>query len=281
MAELASEHKVRGGSALSLALINASAAADAGHDLGKSSPSDSAASTLTASHHQLSAAPSGAEWPSPAASPSAAAAASSCGPAALLSARLPHSAATAPQAAAAAAQCEQRRRLPFLACFGSAGGMRVLGEEGPARLQPAVSASEVGIRPCFYWLEGPDVSEADRLCAEASARWLKSDCQVGDRARQQTRSRGCTWAHALLRLVARLPGSGPHCRRDCAVQPAPAAAAPPAAALLPKAACALQPAGTPSPACGRWHAQPPPARRGAARSPPPRLPLVPLRMTPL
>jgi hypothetical protein len=41
-----------------------------------------------------------------------------------------------------------------------------------------VLASEVGIRPCFYWLEAPAMSDQDRQCAEANARWLKSDCQV-------------------------------------------------------------------------------------------------------
>ncbi|KAL4451664.1 hypothetical protein ABPG75_007326 [Micractinium tetrahymenae] len=184
MAGLSSEHKVRGGSALSLALGRAGGVEESIPGLGKSSPSDSAASTLTASHQQLSEGPSGTEWPSPAVSPLAAALAcrqpgSSSAPASPVAppARLPHSAATAPQAAAAAAQREHRRRLPFLACFGAAGGTRVLGEEGSARLQPAVSASEVGIRPCFYWLESPGISEEDRLFAEANARWLKSDCQ--------------------------------------------------------------------------------------------------------
>ena len=40
----------------------------------------------------------------------------------------------------------------------------------------AVTAAEVGIRPCFYWLDA-EVSEEERMFAEANARWLKSDCQ--------------------------------------------------------------------------------------------------------
>lgn len=196
MADVMSEHKVRGGSALSLALARSSPPLD----LVKSSPTDSDASALTSSHARLSLSDaSGLEWPSPAPSPATAAAGSQFAAAAAAAAialakegaagqqrLLGHSAATGPQAAAAAAALQQqqqqqeehdcprqRRRLPFLACFGSTG---VLGEDPSVRYQPAVSSSEVGIRPCFYWLESP-LSEEDRMCAEANARWLKSDCQ--------------------------------------------------------------------------------------------------------
>lgn len=44
-----------------------------------------------------------------------------------------------------------------------------------AHVASAVSA-EVGIRPSFYWLTA-SVSEEERLCAEANARWMKADCQ--------------------------------------------------------------------------------------------------------
>ena len=40
----------------------------------------------------------------------------------------------------------------------------------------AVVSAEVGIRPSFYWLDA-DVSEEERLFAEANARWMKNDCQ--------------------------------------------------------------------------------------------------------
>jgi hypothetical protein len=58
-------------------------------------------------------------------------------------------------------------------------GLQRVDQDAHAQPIAAVSASEVGIRPCFYWLEAPALSVADRLCAEANARWLKSDCQVG------------------------------------------------------------------------------------------------------
>ncbi len=39
-------------------------------------------------------------------------------------------------------------------------------------------SAEVGIRPSFYWLDADaDVSEEERFYAEASARWIKNDCQ--------------------------------------------------------------------------------------------------------
>lgn len=195
------EHKVRGGFALSLALSRASPAAVA-DGLGKSSPADSADSP-----HQLPSPPAleqhtPAAW-QPGPQPVEPGSRSPCSYSLQAQLRqLTHSAATAPQAAqkqkqAAAAkqgqgqahlppvsppapaplqeQHSHRRRLPFLACF-SPGG-RVLGDDPSPTAHPAVSASEVGIRPCFYWLESP-VSEEDRLHAEANARWLKSDCQV-------------------------------------------------------------------------------------------------------
>lgn len=37
-------------------------------------------------------------------------------------------------------------------------------------------ATEVGIRPSFYWLDA-EISAEERDFAEESARWMKSDCQ--------------------------------------------------------------------------------------------------------
>lgn len=53
----------------------------------------------------------------------------------------------------------------------------MLDSEEQVRTSAVVSA-EVGIRPSFYWLdETAAVSEEERSYAEASARWMKSDCQ--------------------------------------------------------------------------------------------------------
>lgn len=130
---MATDHKVRGGSALSAALCKASPS------LAKNSPADSA----TSSDPGASAASGVAAW------------------------------LASGGAAPSEPQPQQRRRLPFLSCFGGAGGFP---HNSAASSLPAVSSSEVGIRPCFYWLEAP-VSAEDRACAEANARWLKSDCQ--------------------------------------------------------------------------------------------------------
>ena len=62
----------------------------------------------------------------------------------------------------------------------------------------AVSSSEVGIRPCFYWLESPAMSDEDRMFAEANARWLKSDCQV----RRQAQAAACLHAASEARAPA-------------------------------------------------------------------------------
>lgn len=67
-------------------------------------------------------------------------------------------------------------RLSFLsACFspgGSATESQILGEETVAN----TPTCEVGIRPSFYWVDGP-VSDIQREEAEASYRFLKADCQ--------------------------------------------------------------------------------------------------------
>ena len=49
-------------------------------------------------------------------------------------------------------------------------------DSGGEELQSPVMAADVGIRPSFYWLDSP-ASEEERLLAEQSARWMKSDCQ--------------------------------------------------------------------------------------------------------
>lgn len=61
--------------------------------------------------------------------------------------------------------------LLSLSCF-SGGSQRLLGEEDVAHAPEC----EVGIRPSFYWLDGP-VSLQEREEAEASFRFLKADCQ--------------------------------------------------------------------------------------------------------
>ena len=207
-------HKVRGGSALSLALARASPALPPGYT---TSPADSPGppASLPAS--------CGAGWLSsslgstqPASPP-----VGSCS----LPAPTPTSqqqGAQPPHGGAQVVQQQQRvssepasqphaahsrsRLLPFLgACFG--GGSQPHSDSS-VRPQPAVSASEVGIRPCFYWLheDGPGGNnEAERMCAEANARWLKSDCQV--RARERCRSGACHVVSAFgasLRLVVRM-----------------------------------------------------------------------------
>lgn len=154
-ADIQQNHKVRGGSALSLALARASPAAV--HTI---SPVNSSGSSAT-----LSSAAVAQEWPSP----------GSTSPSPAGGGGLAAAAQQAPQRAPATER-HTRRLLPFLACFGGGGAA---GDDG--RSPAAVWASEVGIRPCFYWLEAPTMSEEDRLFAEANARWLKSDCQVSAR----------------------------------------------------------------------------------------------------
>lgn len=67
-------------------------------------------------------------------------------------------------------------RLSFLsACFspgGSATESQLLGEETVTN----TPTCEVGIRPSFYWVDGP-TSDEQREEAEASYRFLKADCQ--------------------------------------------------------------------------------------------------------
>lgn len=62
--------------------------------------------------------------------------------------------------------------LLSLSCF-SGGSMRLLGDDEDTGYCPEC---EVGIRPSFYWLEGP-VSLEEREEAEASFKFLKADCQ--------------------------------------------------------------------------------------------------------
>lgn len=195
-------HKVRGGSALSLALARSGpAAAQFGSGSSGCSPgSDGRCSSVPAS--------CGAGWLSSslASTLPASPAAGSCSPAAPAPAPAPQQQGAQPahggaQRQAAEAEVEaphaahsRPRLFPFLgACFG--GGALPHGDAS-VRPQPAVSASEVGIRPCFYWLheEGPGGrNEEERLCAEANARWLKSDCQVrwGRASRWHARGRVC------------------------------------------------------------------------------------------
>jgi hypothetical protein len=182
-------HKVRGGSALSVALARASPAEAPGYT---TSPADSPGlpSSLPAS--------CGAGWLSSSlgSTQPASPAVGSCGTA--VSPASQQQGAQPPHGGAQAQQQQQKQRvaaqppsqsqphaahsrsrlLPFLgACFG---GGSLPHSDSSVRPQPAVSASEVGIRPCFYWLheDGPGgMNEAERMCAEANARWLKSDCQ--------------------------------------------------------------------------------------------------------
>ncbi|KAI3437721.1 hypothetical protein D9Q98_000169 [Chlorella vulgaris] len=160
------DHKVRGGSALSIALGKVSPPASGLH---KSSPVDSACSA--SSHRTLGWLSSSAGSQLASLSPSPAGDA------------LAH-ASSAPevrnkqrhqqqQQQQQQHKPQQHRRIPFLSCFGASGTEH----DSDECQQVAISSSEVGIRPCFYWLESPAVNEEDRLVAEANARWLKSDCQ--------------------------------------------------------------------------------------------------------
>lgn len=185
-------HKVRGGSALSLALAHASPAAEPGYTT-SSAGSPGLSSSLPAS--------CGAGWLSSSlgSTQPASPAVGSCGqavatpPSEQQGAQPPHSGtqqqqhqhqqqlqrASGQSGSQPLASHSRSRLLPFLgACFG---GGSLPHSDRSVRPQPAVSASEVGIRPCFYWLheDGPGgMDEAERMCAEANARWLKSDCQV-------------------------------------------------------------------------------------------------------
>lgn len=230
-------HKVRGGSALSAALARASPT------LNKASPADSdgsvlskeaaawlsssAASTLTPSPELTDAAglaaaqqsqpqPQHGDQQPPAAAAAAAAAQQQQQPSAVL---------PPPPQLRAQSSSHSRRLFPFLSCFGAGGGGAV-GDDPSTRpaTAPAVSASEVGIRPCFYWLEGNALSEEDRQFAEANARWLKSDCQV----------RRCSRAGT--------PGPAPACGR--------------AARRATCAAAMLRAADAPSPTCHPTRAPP-------------------------
>ncbi|EFN56024.1 hypothetical protein CHLNCDRAFT_57765 [Chlorella variabilis] len=152
------EHKVRGGSALSLAFkVSPTAGLD------KSSPVDSNSSQVSSQNTN--------GWLSSSAGSTLVASPSPAGDS------LAH-AASAPQPTQQHQQQQHhhhhRRRIPFLSCFSASGPQ---GEDGDVRQLAAVSSSEVGIRPCFYWLESPAMSDEDRMFAEANARWLKSDCQ--------------------------------------------------------------------------------------------------------
>lgn len=207
-------HKVRGGSALSLALARASPADAPGYT---TSPADSPGlpASLPAS--------CGAGWLSSSlgSTQPASPAVGSCGtPAAAPAsqqqgAQPPHSEAQQQQQpqprplppSLPHASHSRSRLLPFLgACFG---GGSLPHNDSSVRPQPAVSASEVGIRPCFYWLheDGPGgMNEAERMCAEANARWLKSDCQVRFRGEQAGKHMLVTAVGAAEPLEQEQPG---------------------------------------------------------------------------
>lgn len=163
-------HKTRGGSALSLALSKASP------PLVQSSPVDTVSSGLSKEAAAwLSTSAASTLTASPAGGSDSLATAASAQQQPGHPPLLPLPVAQLPLAPAPA-QPHPRRLFPFLSCFGGAAFLHA--EDASVRPVAAVSASEVGIRPCFYWLEAPAMSQEERMFAEANARWLKSDCQV-------------------------------------------------------------------------------------------------------
>lgn len=235
MAGLACEHKVRGGSALSLAL-NAGGLEDAAPGLGKSSPSDSAASTLTASQPQLSEAPSGVDWPSPAVSPSAAAL--GC---------LQPSGYGSPAAPAP--------RLPHSACWpagGPACSRACSATTGSAAASPAAAASASG--PASAAAAAAPTASAGAL-APVAAGWLTAGAASGAGAASSTTA-GSSGGSSRLAVATSAAGAGP-------LLPCSPSWLPVAAAATGAAAAAAWAAPAPAACSAGWQPPAKPRERAA------------------